>query len=182
PVARAALDGRGHEGRPAVGGPTEGWEAPSNRGYRARLLARAQAPDLAGRVQFLGWRDDVMALMAEAGVHASPSRPEMLEGMPLTCLEAKAAGLPSVVFPVGPFPELVEHEVDGWVCRDVSAAALAEGLEHFVADRSRAERAGRAARRSAERFRPAGSARAGGRLRTVPAAGADRWPSVDGHA
>src|SRR5262249_61443788 len=177
PVARAAPPRRGRGVRLAVVGPTDGWEAPSNRGYRARLLARAQAPDLAGRVQFLGWRDDVMALMAEAGVHASPSRPEMLEGMPLTCLEAKAAGLPSVVFPVGPFPELVEHEVDGWICRDVSAAALAEGLEHFVADRARAERAGRAARRSAERFRPDGAARAWWRLLSDPAPGADREPA-----
>jgi glycosyltransferase involved in cell wall biosynthesis len=105
-------------------------------------------------VEFLGWRNDVTALMAGAGVHCSPSRPEMLEGMPLSCLEAKEASLPSVTFRVGPFPELVDHGIDGWICGEISSDALAEGLEHFISDRDRTERAGRAARISLERFSP----------------------------
>jgi glycosyltransferase involved in cell wall biosynthesis len=103
-------------------------------------------------VEFLGWRQDVPALLASAGIHCCPSRPEMGEGLPLVCVEAKRAGLPSVAFPVGPFPELIAHREDGWVCNEVSAAALATGIEYFLVDPARLERAGRSARSSADRF------------------------------
>jgi glycosyltransferase involved in cell wall biosynthesis len=155
---------RGCDARLVIVGRMDGWVAPRYDGYRERLLARARAPDLVGRVEFLGWREDVPALMAGAGVHCSPSRPEMLEGMPLVCLEAKAAGLPSVAFPVGPFPELIAHGVDGWICREIGAGPLAEGLERFLSDPDRLERAGRAARMSAERFSHARAADAWWRL------------------
>lgn len=135
-----------------VVGRIDGWVAPAYTGYRERLLARAAAPDLHGRVRFLGWRDDVPALMAQAGVHCCPSRPEMLEGLPLVILEAKNAGIPSVAFPVGPFPEIIAHRETGWICTNVSAAALAEGLEYFLADAERQARAGAAAHRSLAQF------------------------------
>jgi glycosyltransferase involved in cell wall biosynthesis len=150
--ALGLLVARGHDACLTVVGPMDGWEAPAYAGYRERLVRRAGAPDLTGRVEFLGWREDVPALLASAGIHCCPSRPEMGEGLPLVCVEAKRAGLPSVAFPIGPFPELIAHREDGWVCNEISAAALAEGIEYFLADPTRLERAGRAARTSADRF------------------------------
>jgi glycosyltransferase involved in cell wall biosynthesis len=146
------LIARGRDARLAVVGQMDGWVPPAHVGYRQRLLSRASAPDLARRVQFLGWREDVPALLLSAGIHCCPSRPEMLEGLPLICLEAKLAGLPSVAFRVGPFPEIIQHGKDGWLCEEVSAAALANGLEYFLADPARRECGGRAARASMERF------------------------------
>jgi glycosyltransferase involved in cell wall biosynthesis len=143
---------RGRDARLVVVGAMDGWISPAYHGYRERLLRRAGAPDLAGRVEFLGWREDVPTLLAGASVHCCPSRPEMREGLPLVCLEAKLAGLPSVAFPGGPFAEIIEHGVDGWICRDVNAAALADGLEYFLADPARLERGRGAARASAARF------------------------------
>jgi type III pantothenate kinase len=143
---------RGQDVRLDVVGSIDGWVPPSYAGYRERLLAHAGAPDLRERVRFLGWRDDVPALMAEAAVHCCPSRPEMLEGAPLVTLEAKQAGIPSVAFPVGPFSELIEHRKDGFICADVSAAALAEGIEYFLSAPARLEQAGEAARASLDRF------------------------------
>ncbi len=150
--ALGLLATRGHQAQLDVVGPIDGWVAPSYAGYRERLLARASAPDLHGRVRFLGWRHDVPALMAAAGVHCCPSRPEMREGFPLVTLEAKQAGIPSVAFPIGPFPELIEHGKDGFICVDVSASALADGLAYFLSDPCRQAEAGRAARASIERF------------------------------
>jgi glycosyltransferase involved in cell wall biosynthesis len=144
----------GHDARLMVVGSMDTWVAPVHVGFRERLVARAGGPDLAGRVHFLGWRDDVPALLARAAVHCSPSRPEMGEGLPLVCVEAKRAGLPSVAFNIGPFPELITHREDGWLCKDISAAALAEGLAYFLADPARRDAAGRAARASAARFSP----------------------------
>ena len=150
--ALGLLAARGHDVHLDVVGPIDGWVSPSYTGYRERLLARASAPDLNGRVQFLGWRDDVPALMAAAGIHCCPSRPEMLEGLPLVTLEAKQAGIPSVAFAIGPFPELIEHRKDGWISTDISPSALAEGLEYFLVDPDRQRQAGTAARASAQGF------------------------------
>lgn len=150
--ALSLLAARGLDVSADIVGEMDGWGSKAYPGYTERLTTRASSPDLRGRVRFLGWRDDIPALLAAASIHCCPSRPEIREGFGLVTLEAKEAGLPSVVLPSGALPELVTHLEDGWVCREVSASALAEGLEYFLTDDKRREEAGRAARRSAERF------------------------------
>jgi glycosyltransferase involved in cell wall biosynthesis len=135
-------------------GDIDGWEAPGYAGYRARVRARAEEPDLAGCVRFLGLREDVPALLAAASVHCLPSRPEQKEGFTVTTLEAKHAGLPSVVTQSGALPEMVRHTVDGWVCGEVTASAIAEGLAYFLSDPERARRAGDEARAWERAFSP----------------------------
>ena len=143
---------RGHDVRLDVVGEINGTVPPAYASFRERLLARAKQPDLAGRTKFLGWREDVPALLATAAIHCCPSRPEIREGFGLVSIEAKLAGLPSVVFPSGALPELIRHREDGWICSEVTAEGLAEGIEYFLDDRDRLERAGRTARASAARF------------------------------
>jgi glycosyltransferase involved in cell wall biosynthesis len=109
-------------------------------------------PDLVGRVRLLGWRDDVDALLRAAAIHCCPSMPEQRESFGIVVLEAKAAGLPSVVFPSGGLSETVTHGVDGWLCPEPTAAALAEGLQYFLQDTERLARAGLEARRSTVRY------------------------------
>jgi glycosyltransferase involved in cell wall biosynthesis len=135
-----------------VVGDLGSWEPAAWQGYRAGLLTRAAEADLAGRVRFLGHREDVPALMAGAAVHCFPSRPSIREGFGLVGLEAKEAGIPSVVFATGALPEVIEHARDGWVCGEATAEALADGIDYFLADAGRREAAGRAARASLERF------------------------------
>jgi len=146
--AIAQLRARGTDVTLDIVGDIDGWEHPGYDGYRALVRARAAAPDLAGSVRFLGLREDVPALMAAASVHCLSSRPEQKEGFTVTTLEAKRAGLPSVVTQSGALPEMVRHTVDGWVCRESTAAAIAEGLEYFLADPERGRRAGAEARAS----------------------------------
>lgn len=150
--AVALLVARGLDARLDVIGQIDGWEAPPFAGYRAGLVARAGRPDLAGRVRFLGWQDDVPTLMAAAAVHACPSLPEIREAFGVVSLEAKQVGIPSVAFRAGAQPELIRHGVDGWICDDVTAEALAEGLAFFLADPERRAAAGQAARESLTRF------------------------------
>ena len=76
----------------------------------------------------------------------------MLEGLPLVALEAKRAALPTVAFPIGPFPEVIDHGRTGWLCRTIDAASLAEGLKYFLCDLHRQEEAGSAARASLRQF------------------------------
>ena len=159
---------RGEDVRLDVVGDIEGWEPPAWEGYHRRLVARAKLPDLADRVRFLGLREDVPALLASAGIHCCPSLPELREGFGVVNVEAKAAGVPSVVFPTGALPELISHGEDGWVCREPSAEALAEGIAYFLSDFERRERVGAAALAKLSRLDSEFS----------PAIFAERWWSV----
>jgi glycosyltransferase involved in cell wall biosynthesis len=111
-----------------VVGKIDGWVAPEYAGYREQLMEQAEASPLAGRVAFLGWRDDVPHVLAAATLHCCPSRPDMLEGLPLVVVEAKRAGTPTVAFAHGPFRELIDHGTTGWLAPSVTAAALADAL------------------------------------------------------
>jgi glycosyltransferase involved in cell wall biosynthesis len=153
--AIALLRARGVEATLQVVGRMDGWVSPVYAGYRERLQARAAQADLQGHVTFLGFREDVVDLMADAWVHCCPSLPEQREGLAGVVLEAKQAGVPSVVTNTGSLPELVEHAVDGWVTRDASSEAVADGLEVFLRDADRRQQAASAASASCARFSPA---------------------------
>jgi glycosyltransferase involved in cell wall biosynthesis len=135
-----------------IAGAMDGWVAPAYHGYRESLQARANEPDLAGHVRFLGWREDVPEVLAAAALHCCPSLPEIREAFGIVVIEAKRAGRPSIVFPSGGLPELVNHRVNGWVCSAATPEALAEGLRFFLDDPDRLRVASQAARDSLESF------------------------------
>ena len=47
---------------------------------------------------------------------------------------------------------MVTHLVDGWVCRDVTPEAIADGLSYFLSEQAHAHRAGDEARRRERAF------------------------------
>lgn len=102
------------------------------KGDRARpfvrdLEARVAALPAGAEVQFLGYVQNISALLAHADVHAAPSVGAEAAG--LIVLEAKQAGVPSVVFPSGGMVEFITRPgVDGIVCADRTAEALTDGL------------------------------------------------------
>jgi glycosyltransferase involved in cell wall biosynthesis len=151
---------RGIDASLDVVGDIGGWESPEWAGYHASLRARAERPDLVGRVRFLGRREDVPALLAASAVHCAPSRLEIREAFGLVVVEAKAAAVPSVVTPSGGLPELIEHRRDGWVCSDATPGAIADGLEYFLTNSGRRDDAAAAAHRSAHLVSHAAFARA----------------------
>ena len=59
-----------------------------------KMQAKAQALVIAGRVRFLGVRSDVSELMQAMDVFVFPS---LYEGLPVTMVEAQAAGLPCII-------------------------------------------------------------------------------------
>ena len=64
----------------------------------AALMEKATQTGVAGRIIFLGHRDDVRTLYPAFDVFCQPSRDE---GLPLAVLEAQAAGIPVVATSVG---------------------------------------------------------------------------------
>ena len=111
------------------------------------LLRQTRALGLAGQVTFHGFRPDARRFLPgyKAYVHACYS-----ESFCLAIVEGMAAGLPVVVGPIGPIPELCSDGAEGryWPLDDVSRAAdiLIETLER----QPERARMGRAAQ---ERFR-----------------------------
>lgn len=100
------------------------------------------------RIIFLGKRRDIPRLLAHADIHVCPSVVD--DPSPNVILEAKREGVPSVAFPVGGIPELIEHKVDGFLCRHASREALIEGLAYYVEDPEARQAAALAARQTYE--------------------------------
>jgi glycosyltransferase involved in cell wall biosynthesis len=112
------------------------------------LKQRVAASGLGERIVFFGYVRDVFPLLTRSDIHVCPT----LSAEPLSNVvgEAKLCGKPSVIFSVGGLPELIEHGVDGYICRNQTVEALVEGIDYFVTDGAARRTAGEAARRSLE--------------------------------
>ncbi len=104
------------------------------------------SPRLRGRVRLLGWYPDVAAVYAACDLVLLTSDNE---GMPLSLIEAAAAGRPSVATRVGSTAEVVVDGVTGYVCA-VDDDALAAAVLRLCDDAGLREQMGRAARDDAE--------------------------------
>jgi glycosyltransferase involved in cell wall biosynthesis len=115
---------------------------------RAHLEERAQRLGVRHRLTFLGTRPDVAAILQTCDVLV---RPSLLEGMPLTVLEAMACGLPVVATPVSGTVELVRHGENGFLVRPADPTSLARAILRLMEDKPLREAQGREARRLVER-------------------------------
>jgi glycosyltransferase involved in cell wall biosynthesis/peptidoglycan/xylan/chitin deacetylase (PgdA/CDA1 family) len=103
---------------------------------------------LTERVRFLGHRDDVPQVLAEADLFVLPSRSE---AFPNSVMEAMAAGLPVIASNVGGIPELVRDGHNGRLVPAGDVDALARAMLDVLETPSQAERFGRAGREIIER-------------------------------
>jgi glycosyltransferase involved in cell wall biosynthesis len=115
-------------------------------GRRAALEALARDLGLASRVHFLGWREDLEAILPELDVLICCSRNE---GTPVAVIEAMAAGVPVLSTDVGGVGDLLTHGETGWLVPPGDAAALAGGIRELLADPVRRGRMVAAARPAA---------------------------------
>lgn len=116
----------------------------------AELRALATRRGIADRVRFLGFREDVPALMAAADVFAMPS---FEEPFGLVFVEAMQAGLPVVALDNGGTPEVVEHRRTGLLSAPGDRAALVAHLGEVLASAELRAALGAAGKdRAADRF------------------------------
>ena len=96
---------------------------------------RSQATELGldRRITFPGWVPEpaVRALLVDAHMLVLPS---YAEGLPMSVLEAFAAGVPVICTPVGGLREVVVHEVNGLLVRPGDVDALADALVRLIRD------------------------------------------------
>ena len=111
--------------------------------------ARAKADELGmrDRVCFLGERDALPELLAEADLFLLASSEESFG---LSALEAMACGLPVVATRVGGVPEVVMDGVTGRLAERDDQEGYAAAIRELFADPERLTEMGRAARRDVE--------------------------------
>ncbi|HEX7880421.1 MAG TPA: glycosyltransferase, partial [Candidatus Eisenbacteria bacterium] len=111
-------------------------------------LAARLAP---GRIHFLGARADVADILPALDVVVLPSKP-LVETLPLSVMEAMAAGRPVVATRVGALEELIEDGVDGRLVPPDDNGALSGTLVDLLSNQAERERLGAAAARRATQF------------------------------
>ncbi|MFQ5848665.1 MAG: glycosyltransferase family 4 protein [Candidatus Methylomirabilales bacterium] len=115
----------------------------------AELQSRTQHAGLTDRVLFLGWREDVPALLQAFDLFAFPS---LSEGMGRALVEAMAAGLPIVATRVCSVPEVLAEGEAGYLVDPASPLALADGIEKLLHDPDLRSRLATQARAHARKY------------------------------
>lgn len=118
-------------------------------GLQEPLRAQAERAGLGDRVTFTGRRDDVQQLLPALDVFALSS---LQEGLPLSLLEAMAAGVPAVATAVGGVPEVLTDGREGFLVPAGDASGLAAALMRLVDDDALRGRMGAAAAETARGF------------------------------
>jgi glycosyltransferase involved in cell wall biosynthesis len=116
---------------------------------RSELEQYVAKENLGSIVQFLGYRSDVPEILQASDVFVLPSR---YEAMPISLLEAMAAGLPCVVTSVGDNAKIVEDGTTGIVVPPENPEALATALRKMLADSEMRQAMGEAARKKAQEY------------------------------
>jgi glycosyltransferase involved in cell wall biosynthesis len=102
---------------------------------------------VAERVQFLGFRRDILELLTAFDIFALPS---LWEGLSISLIEALAAGKPIVATDIDGNREVIDNLETGLLVPPADAGAFAAALLRLLTDRSLAERLAVNARLSAE--------------------------------
>ena len=120
--------------------------APIQNDFGRQLVSKWSAGPHASSIVFLGSVEDIPGLLKVCHVHVAPSvRPESYG---LVSVEAKEAGLPSIVFAQGGLGELVEDGRDGIALTEKTPRALAGAMLTYCRDPARAKADGTRARES----------------------------------
>ena len=119
--------------------------------FYPQLLEQADRLGLQQRVTFVTDNDDPGEWFRRADIYVLSSD---YEGLPLSVLEAMAAGLPVISTRVGGVPEAVTHDETGLLVDRGDVAGLARSMQALVDDREQRRRLGEAGyRRFEEEFR-----------------------------
>jgi len=103
------------------------------------LRALAGELKVADRVRFLGWRNDIRALLSDWDLLVMPS---LDEGFPLAAIEAMAAARPVLASRVGGLPEIVEDGTTGYLIPPNDIQALVHCIAEVAHDRARLAKMG----------------------------------------
>jgi glycosyltransferase involved in cell wall biosynthesis len=98
---------------------------------RSKIESAVRDADLPNHVTLLGARRDIPRLLSAADAFLLSS---ISEGIPLTLIEAMAAGVPVVSTDVGGIPEVIDHGATGLLAPARDAGRLAKHLQRALTD------------------------------------------------
>jgi glycosyltransferase involved in cell wall biosynthesis len=120
--------------------------------FSIEMIKKVKEANLESRINLMRFQDEIQSLLACSSLHLCPSLQE--ESSANVVIEAKQAGVPSVVFRKGGLPELIRHTIDGFVTKTHDVKGLVEGILFFLDQPERIRQAGAAARESSLRHTP----------------------------
>jgi glycosyltransferase involved in cell wall biosynthesis len=94
--------------------------------------ARLEAMKVDG-VQFTGQVEDAVPYLQASDLFVLPSS---TEGLSNSMLEAMSCGLPVLATTVGGAPDVIEHQVSGWLIPPEDIDALRQGLDTLLGDKA----------------------------------------------
>jgi glycosyltransferase involved in cell wall biosynthesis len=115
----------------------------------AELRTEALKIDANGRVNFLGWRNDIEQILPLFDILVLPS---LNEGMGRVLVEAMAAGKPIVASNVGGIPDLVQHDRNGLLVPPGDVKALAHSIRKLIKNPKRIKAMGQRGRELCGQF------------------------------
>lgn len=99
--------------------------------YSERLHNQIYEAGLEDEVTFLGWCDDVRAVLSHTDFFVLPSENE---GLPRSILEASAMGVPTIATPAGGTAELLQHEQTGLIVPMNDVEELGNAIRRLALD------------------------------------------------
>lgn len=96
-----------------------------------RLKALAKSLGVEEQIHFLGFRTDVKELLQIADIFVFST---LQEGLPRSLMEAMSAGLPCVVSKIRGNVDLVEEEINGFLCGVKDSDAFADAIQKLAND------------------------------------------------
>jgi glycosyltransferase involved in cell wall biosynthesis len=116
---------------------------------REALELHARQLNVADRVTFLGHRSDVLELLAACDLFVLPS---LFEGLPVSVLEAMAAGKPVVATAIGGTDEAMIHQETGLLVPPGDPGALVTAIRTLLSDPGLSQRVGAAGRQRVQQL------------------------------
>lgn len=98
---------------------------------RASFQAQVSAVGLADHITFLGFVPDMPAFYRSLDIFVLPS---LREGLPMSLLEAMAAGKPAIASNIGGIPKAVINQWSGLLIEPGDKVSLASSLERLIED------------------------------------------------
>ena len=102
------------------------------------------------RILFKGFARNIESIYSKADLLICPSVQE--ESSANSVVESKFFRIPAVVFPRGGLPELINHKVDGYLCKNANIDSLDCGIRYFLDDKVNLTRCGKNALISSDVF------------------------------
>jgi len=96
---------------------------------RGKLYKHMDKLKLDGNVNFLGFRKDILRILAAMDIFVMPS---IDEGLPIAMLEAMAVGLPVIVTSVGEIPRVIENKQNGILIEPKNSEMLANKIIYLM--------------------------------------------------